>query len=310
MNKFEEYESSQITPQKTLLVKMNKIIEYLRDNPTINIFLYDDKFISEQTIYNIESLTLYNHNLHIGDFILFSNNYHAIVNALGNNTFTVSKAVEIPRGLQGERGPQGIQGETGPQGERGPQGIQGIKGEKGDTGERGPQGLQGEKGPQGIQGIQGEKGDTGERGPQGLQGEKGPQGIQGERGITGAKGDTGPQGPRGLQGIQGPKGDTGPQGPQGIQGKTGPQGPAGGTLIYHSGSASAKYIIDNKLYQKKFFRAFSLSDAAWDNMDECYECVLGFNGRYPKILFYAIYEEALHEIPDNKTLDYEYLDTN
>ena len=38
MNKFDEYNASQIVPQRTLLQKFNKIVEYLKQNPTINLY--------------------------------------------------------------------------------------------------------------------------------------------------------------------------------------------------------------------------------------------------------------------------------
>ena len=103
-----------------------------------------------------------------------------------------SPELDLPQGLQGERGLQGLQGERGSQGLQGGRGLQGLQGE------RGSQGLQGGRGLQGLQG---------EIGSQGLQGERGSQGIQGERGLTGGD-NVPPSRPTGLRIIKEPKDET------------------------------------------------------------------------------------------------------
>ena len=158
MNKFEEFNASVLVKQGTLLKKYEWLIKYLKENPTVNIFIYNGNFVEGTLIYNSSYLDKRNHEVTTDDLVLFKNGFIGRIDSFGEVNFVIANNFAY----QGPQGPQGIQGETGPQG---PQGIQG---------ETGPQGIQGETGPQGIQG---------ETGPQGIQGETGPQGIQGETGL-------------------------------------------------------------------------------------------------------------------------------
>ena len=213
-NKFEDYNSSQITPQYTLLKKFYALIKFLKENPTYNVYYSSENYTNDITSYDVSNVDLRNHELKSGDLIIFKNGYAGFIDAVGNNTFTILHGLYII-------GPQGPQGETGPQG---------------------PQGIQGEQGPQGENGVDGSSvrilpnaescvnlgdgyldnsghlqvlsnlsprtfTDVGEiRGPQGIQGETGPQGPQGAQGIQGEQGETGPQGQPGINGINGTDG--------------------------------------------------------------------------------------------------------
>ena len=56
MNKFEEYNATNIVPQFTLLKKFNKLCEYLSKNPTVNIFIYDGSYVSGTTNYDVSKI--------------------------------------------------------------------------------------------------------------------------------------------------------------------------------------------------------------------------------------------------------------
>ena len=135
MNKFEDYDASYITPQRTLLGKFNALIKYLRQNPTINLFYVNEDY--DGTTYNLSSVDMKEGiELQIGDIVIFTNSYYAVVQTVGEDVFTIKPAKSF-KGPQGIQGIQGIQGETGPQG---PQGIQGETGATGATGATGPKG--------------------------------------------------------------------------------------------------------------------------------------------------------------------------
>lgn len=133
-NKFTDYLSSQITPQDTLLQKFNKILEYLKSNPPINIYISSSNWEEGKTSYDITSLTPTKSVAEAGDVVLFNNAVYGVIEAIGTTTFTVLTTVNIPKGETGAigpigpQGPKGETGATGPQGPQGPQGNAGING--------------------------------------------------------------------------------------------------------------------------------------------------------------------------------------
>ena len=131
MNKFEEYNATNIVPQFTLLKKFNKLCEYLSKNPTVNIFIYDGSYVSGTTNYDVSKIQHPNNEVESGDLILFNNGYAAQIDAIGTNYFIIGEKVVL--------GMQGPQGAVGPQGPQGIQGIQGIQGPQGETGPQGPE---------------------------------------------------------------------------------------------------------------------------------------------------------------------------
>ena len=106
MNKFDDYNASQIVPQKTLLEKFNKVIKFLVDNPTYNLFLSSENYIDTGTVYNISLIQDKKHELEVGDLVLFNNVYVGVVSMVGETTYSISKAIYF-KGAQGEKGDSG-----------------------------------------------------------------------------------------------------------------------------------------------------------------------------------------------------------
>ena len=203
--------------------EIEKIYQYLNENPRINLFGYSGNFIDSTTRYPISLLIDPEHPLDKGDLVVFNDAKYGFVDYVSETDFTVASGIN----LKGEQGPQGPQGIQGPQGPQGPQGIQG---------EQGPQGPQGVAG--GSVNVKPDANSCTEIGDGYINNEGhllvlttiSPRTftdvglIRGPKGDTGAVGPTGPQGPQGPQGIQG---EQGPQGPQGIQGVAGANGTDG-----------------------------------------------------------------------------------
>lgn len=112
-NKFADYLSSQITPQDTLLQKFNKVLEYLKQNPPVNLFVTISDYTVGTTAYNKSFLLNTKYTLESEDLVLFKNGFIGFVQSVGNDTFTVLEAIELPKGKQGIQGEQGEQGEQG-----------------------------------------------------------------------------------------------------------------------------------------------------------------------------------------------------
>lgn len=106
MNKFEEYNASQIVPQRTLLEKFNKIVEYLKKNPTLNLFFVSTQYNWQVDYYGISVVVLNGHTLEVGDIVVFSNNYYGYVREIGTTTFTVGGAT-LFKGDKGDNGTNG-----------------------------------------------------------------------------------------------------------------------------------------------------------------------------------------------------------
>lgn len=103
-NKFIDYLSSQITPQMTLLQKMNKIIEYLKSNPTVNIYQSTSNYSQETETYDLTSLMPTGKTIYAGDFVLFNNAFVGVIEAVGLTTITVLTATQLPKGATGKEG--------------------------------------------------------------------------------------------------------------------------------------------------------------------------------------------------------------
>lgn len=109
MNKFEEYNASEITPQHTLLKKFQKLLDYLKLNPTYNVYKTSDDFDETQQAYFLENVELHSNLLKKGDAIVFDNTYLGFVESVGDTTFTILSAVLF----KGAKGDQGEKGDTG-----------------------------------------------------------------------------------------------------------------------------------------------------------------------------------------------------
>lgn len=109
MNKFEDFNASYITPQKTLIGKLNYIIKFLKENPTYNVYVSADFYDVEENSYYINNLSLRNHELKSGDGILFANSNFGLVDAVGEDYYTVYQAINF----QGDKGDTGDTGEQG-----------------------------------------------------------------------------------------------------------------------------------------------------------------------------------------------------
>lgn len=109
MNKFEEYNSSQIAPQCTLLQKFKRLLDYLKSNPTYNIYKSTASYADGRTIYSISNIELRQNEIKKGDAVVFDNAYLGFVESVGDTTITVLSACLI----KGQKGEKGEKGETG-----------------------------------------------------------------------------------------------------------------------------------------------------------------------------------------------------
>lgn len=95
-NKFELYCASEITPQMTLLEKLNKILDFLKANPTYNVYVSNEEYTNDSNAYSVSEI----HNLHSsaifqGDAIFFKNGYLGFVVAGGTQAYLVRNAIKI-----------------------------------------------------------------------------------------------------------------------------------------------------------------------------------------------------------------------
>ena len=89
MGRFEDYISSHITPQMTLLEKLNEIIKFLKTENQFNVFFSSQKWMDNIIEYNIEDVNTGNYELEINDVVIFTNGYYSYVRTLGNGKFTL-----------------------------------------------------------------------------------------------------------------------------------------------------------------------------------------------------------------------------
>lgn len=112
MNKFEQYNSSQIVPQRTLLEKFNKLIGYLSQNPNINVFRLKENYDVRTTTYDITKIGTHGKTVGAGDVVLFNNSFVGVIESVGPTTVTVLGGVNI----KGEKGDDGEDGQDGQDG--------------------------------------------------------------------------------------------------------------------------------------------------------------------------------------------------
>ena len=105
-----KYEITPLSSNKPILKILKGIEEYLHNNPFYKVYFFNGNFVSGTSIYSIDSVSLQDgEELTSHDIVVFKNNYFAVVDAVGETTFTITDAVLF----KGDKGDQGIQGETG-----------------------------------------------------------------------------------------------------------------------------------------------------------------------------------------------------
>lgn len=94
------YTPSHLTENEVILEKLNKIIDYLINNPSYQVFAYNGNYVNGTLTYNISNITN-SRNLGIGDVVVFENSYYGVVSGITETVFSVSKGVSVT-------GPQGV----------------------------------------------------------------------------------------------------------------------------------------------------------------------------------------------------------
>ena len=89
MGRFEDYISSHITPQMTLLEKLNEVIKFLKTENQFNVFFSSQKWMDNIIEYNVSDVNTGEYNLEINDVVVFTNGYYSYVRTLGNGKFTL-----------------------------------------------------------------------------------------------------------------------------------------------------------------------------------------------------------------------------
>ena len=107
MSRFDDYNASQIVPQKTLLEKFNKLIKFLKENPSVSLFYVNDDYSGDT--YDLTDVYVHDYVLKEDDIVIFKNNYYAPVIEVSETQFKVGTGTCF----KGEQGEQGIQGEQG-----------------------------------------------------------------------------------------------------------------------------------------------------------------------------------------------------
>lgn len=103
-NKFDDYNASYITPQYTLLKKLNKIIEFLHLNPTYNVFAYtEDIRDSLSSSYDTTLVqTGEDRKLYVGDWVIGENKVAGLVSQIDeeNDTFHCNMVIHLEYALK------------------------------------------------------------------------------------------------------------------------------------------------------------------------------------------------------------------
>lgn len=94
------YTPSHLTENEVILEKLNKIIDYLINNPLYQVFAYNGNYVNGTLTYNISNITN-SRNLGIGDVVVFENSYYGVVSGITETVFSVTKGVSVT-------GPQGV----------------------------------------------------------------------------------------------------------------------------------------------------------------------------------------------------------
>lgn len=113
------YTPSSLDSNKTLLQEFHSIEKYLHDNPIYKVYAIDTDYVTGTSQYDVADIDGDASGLSQGDVIVFTNNYYAIVSAVGDEVVAVKnpssfKGDKGDDGAQGEQGEQGVQGEAGP----------------------------------------------------------------------------------------------------------------------------------------------------------------------------------------------------
>ena len=111
MNKFESYCASFITPQMTLLEKQNAIIEYLKQNPTLNIYMCSANYSTSQILLSLLANPA-NHTISVGDLVCFADCKVSVIITIGSTYFTVGSSYINYKGDKGDRGEKGEKGDV------------------------------------------------------------------------------------------------------------------------------------------------------------------------------------------------------
>ena len=94
------YTPSHLTENEVILEKLNKIIDYLVNNPSYQVFAYNGNYINGTLTYSISKI-IDSRNLNIGDVVIFENSYYGVVSGITETVFSVTKGVSVT-------GPQGV----------------------------------------------------------------------------------------------------------------------------------------------------------------------------------------------------------
>lgn len=94
---FETYEASHITPQYTLLEKINAILGYLKSGKlTARFYMYEGLYDAETTRYDKKYAIGVDEDVGEGDVLLFQNRYLAIIDHLDGDFIVISgRATDI-----------------------------------------------------------------------------------------------------------------------------------------------------------------------------------------------------------------------
>lgn len=105
------YTPTQLTENKVILEKLNKIIEYLSLNPSYQVYAYNGGFISGTLTYEIANI-INSNNINVADVVVFSNGYYGVISEITETEFTLTAGISLigPQGAKGDKGDKGDYG--------------------------------------------------------------------------------------------------------------------------------------------------------------------------------------------------------
>ena len=93
---FETYEASHITPQYTLLEKLNAILGFLKAGKlTARFYMYEGLYNPEETRYDKQYAIGIDEDIGSGDVLVFQNRYLAVIDHLDGDYIVISGATDI-----------------------------------------------------------------------------------------------------------------------------------------------------------------------------------------------------------------------
>lgn len=93
---FETYEASHITPQYTLLEKLNAILGYLKSGKlTARFYMYEGLYDADKTEYDKRYAIGLDEDAGVGDILVFQNRYLAVIDHLTENKIVIQDATDI-----------------------------------------------------------------------------------------------------------------------------------------------------------------------------------------------------------------------